>query len=160
MEIEQYRDAVAAAAREHGFDPVAPDHDRFDRAWETSADDRTIGDLRSLATVVDATGYGPDDVRADVERFREALIDRFGTSREASTTLFGYVTFAHPDPDPESIATAIDDHTVADRRSCVFPLVYDLGERTLHTHPVPRLKKRGLYRRQVTDAERLFDAEG
>ena len=77
-------------------------------------------------------------------------------SRTDSATPIGYVAFAVATPG-DDLVSAATSYTVAERRTNVFPLVYDLESGTLHTHPVPRLKGRGIYRRQSEDADRLFD---
>ncbi|MFD1642461.1 hypothetical protein [Halohasta litorea] len=72
------------------------------------------------------------------------------------SNLFGYLVCAVADPSEELIEAAIEEYTVADRRTSVFPLIYDLESETLHHHPVPRLKGRGFYEKQKLDAESLF----
>ena len=57
----------------------------------------------------------------------------------------------------QSIGGAAKSYTVAERRTNVFPLGYDCEAETLHRHEVPRLKGRGIYKRQAADVERLFD---
>lgn len=163
MELACYREAVDRRRREHGFTDVtgapvddAPSNDSVEAVWATNAEDPTLGDVCSLAVVVDATDYGTADLLDDAERYRDLLARLGRRDPNRSATLLGYVVFAHPDPDDEFVATATDGFTVANRRTNLFPLVYDLDAETLLTHPVPRLKKRGLYRRQRDDAERLF----
>ncbi len=154
MEFDRYREAVAANRREHGFDAVDGGGSGFDRLWVTRDRDPTVGSVSLFATVVDATDYDTADLVDVADRFR-AVIDRRTDDHEESVTRIGYVVFAVPDPD-DALVSASTEYTVAERRTNVFPLIYDTEERTLHTHPVPRLKGRGIYRRQVDDAERLF----
>jgi len=69
------------------------------------------------------------------------------------------VVCAVSDPSEELIEFATEGYTVADRRTSVFPLIYDLNAETLYTHTVPRLKGRGFYEKQRIDAEALFTVE-
>ncbi|OYR59465.1 hypothetical protein [Halorubrum halodurans] len=154
MDIDRYREAVAANRRKHGFDAVEGDADGFDRLWSAREEDPTVGHVSVLATVVDATDDDAEDVVAGADRFRELLVER--SDGGDSATPIGYVAFAVTSPG-EDLVSAATSYTVAERRTNVFPLVYDLGNERLHTHPVPRLKGRGIYRRQREDADRLFD---
>lgn len=156
MDFDRYSETVAANRRKHGFDVVdGGDHD-FERIWSAREEDPTVGHVAVFATVVDATDddLGAEQIVAAADRFRELLIDL--TDETSTVTPIGYVAFVDDAPD-EDLVSAATSYTVADRRTNVFPLVYDLEGETLHTHPVPRLKGRGIYRRQSEDAERLFD---
>ncbi|WP_096393770.1 hypothetical protein [Halorubrum trapanicum] len=171
MDISDYRDAVAENRREHGFEAVDERTDAFERLWATRETDDTLGEVAVLATLVEADeteaseteGNGIDaatlaetaaslrDVLAETVDPRPGRAD----GGEAPTPI-GYVAFATSDPDP-SLLDAMTGFTVAKRRTNVFPLVYDAEAERLHRHEVPRLKGRGIYRRQANDAERLFD---
>ena len=161
MDISDYRDAVAANRREHGFEAVDGRTDEFDRLWATRETDDTLGEVAVLATLVEAPGADAETLADTAAAFRDVLADAVdprpgrADGGEAPTPI-GYVTFATPDPDP-SLLAAMNGFTVAKRRTNVFPLVYDTEAERLHRHEVPRLKGRGIYRRQADDAERLFD---
>ncbi|WP_049984250.1 hypothetical protein [Halorubrum sp. BV1] len=155
MDPSQYRDAVAANRRKHGFDALDDDTNGFDSVWKTRDDDASVGDVVVLATVVDDTDPDPTAITARTDEFRDVLVDRIDGQPEPTTPL-GYVAFPVTDPDP-SLVDAARSYTVARRRTNVFPLVYDCASERLHRHEVPRLKGRGIYRRQAADAERLFD---
>lgn len=158
MDLPRYRAAVAENRREHGFDAVDGSTGEFDPVWATRGDD-SIGEVAVLATLVDDPESDPESLVRTGEAFRDVLADRTAASEQAdggeSPTSIGYVTLAVSDPDP-SLLDAMSRFTVARRRTCVFPLVYDLAAERLHRHEVPRLKGRGIYRRQAEDAERLF----
>lgn len=155
MEFDRYRDAVAANRRKHGFDAVDKGGSGFDPLWRTRDSDPTVGDVSVFATVVDGSGYDADDLIDTADRFR-AVVARRTDDHADSVTRIGYVVIAVADPDPDLLSTAAS-YVVAERRSNVFPIVYDLEEEAVHTHAVPRLKGRGIYRRQVDDAEQLFE---
>lgn len=155
MEFDRYRKAVAANRREHDFDALDGGSSGFDRLWTAREEDPTVGAVSLFATVVDAAEYDVDDLVNTADRFR-AVVDRRTDGGQESVTRIGYVVFVVPDAD-DAFVTAATEYTVAERRTNVFPLVYDTEERTLHTHSVPRLKGRGIYRRQANDAERLFE---
>ncbi|MFC5278538.1 hypothetical protein ACFPM1_07185 [Halorubrum rubrum] len=154
MNVDRYREAVAANRRKHGFDVVDREADGFDRLWRVREEDPTVGHVSVFATVVDATDDDAEDVVAAADRFRE-LIAELSDGTDSATPI-GYVAFAVASPGDDLVSTATS-YTVAQRRTNVFPLLYDLESETLHTHPVPRLKGRGIYRRQSEDADRLFD---
>ncbi|ELZ34295.1 hypothetical protein C465_00042 [Halorubrum distributum JCM 9100] len=166
MEISDYRDAVAANRRDHGFEAVEAGTEEFERMWMTRETDDTLGDVAVLATLVEADETEGDGIDAETladtaAAFRDVLADRIdpqpgrADGGEAPTPV-GYVTFATPEPDA-SLLDAMNGFTVAKRRTNVFPLVYDTEAERLHRHEVPRLKGRGIYRRQADDAERLFE---
>ncbi|WP_066415866.1 hypothetical protein [Halorubrum aethiopicum] len=153
MDFDRYREAVAANRRKHGFEVVDEGFDGFERVWHANEEDPTVGHVSVFATVVDTTDDDGDLVAA-ADRFRE-LIAELSDGTDSATPI-GYVAFAVGSPG-DDLVSAATSYTVAERRTNVFPLVYDLGNERLHTHPVPRLKGRGIYRRQREDAERLFD---
>ncbi len=155
METAQYHDAVVANRRKHDFEAVDVETNGFEAVWEAYDNDATVGAVRIFATLVreDAVS-APDDIVSTADEFRDILIAN--TAEGERTTPLGYVVFAVPSPDP-SIVEAAKSYTVAQRRTNVFPLVYDCEAETLHRHEVPRLKGRGIYKRQAADVERLFE---
>ena len=160
MDLPRYHAAVAENRREHGLDAVDGPTGEFDPVWATRGDDDSIGEVAVLATLVDDPEPDPESLVRTGEAFRDVLADRTAAASEQadggeSPTSIGYVTLAVSDPDP-SLLDAMSGFTVARRRTCVFPLVYNLAAERLHRHEVPRLKGRGIYRRQAEDAERLF----
>lgn len=157
MEFERYCEAVATNRRRHGFEAVDGGRSGFDRLWVTHDTGPTVGAASVFATVVDAADYDAGTLVDVADRFR-AVVDRRTDDHNESVTRIGYVAFVVPDPDEDLVSTATD-YTVAERRTNVFPLVYDAEDGTLHTHEVPRLKGRGIYQRQEEDAERLFDVD-
>jgi hypothetical protein len=161
MDISDYRAAVAANRREHGFEAVEEGTEAFERLWATRETDDTLGDVAVLATLVEAAEADAETLVDVAGSFHEVLADRIDPRPERADggeapTPIGYVTFATPDPDP-SLLAAMNGFTVAKRRTNVFPLVYDTSAERLHRHEVPRLKGRGIYRRQADDAKRLFE---
>jgi hypothetical protein len=155
MDPTQYRSAVVENRLEHGFEAVDAHANGFDPVWETRDDDPSVGEVVVFATLVDDPSPDPDDITATADEFRDVLVERID-DRHGPTTPVGYVAFAVPDPD-QSVVDAARSYTVARRRTNVFPIVYDCEAETLHRHEIPRLKGRGIYRRQAKDAERLFD---
>ncbi|WP_144799602.1 hypothetical protein [Halorubrum depositum] len=156
MDHTQYRDAVVENRRKHDFEPVDEYTNGFDPVWETRDDDASVGEVAVVATLVDdESDPSPEDLVAVADSFRDVLVDRVD-DRHGATTPLGYVVFPVPDPDPP-LVDAARSYTVARRRTNVFPIVYDCEAETLHRHEVPRLKGRGIYRRQAEDADRLFD---
>jgi hypothetical protein len=155
MEFDRYCEAVARNRRKHGLDAVEGGRSEFDRLWSAREEDPTVGRISLFATVVDGSDHDASDLVATADRFRDVITGRTDGHRESSTPI-GYITFVIPDPS-DDVVSAATSYTVAERRTNVFPLVYDSDDGTLHTHPVPRLKGRGIYRRQADDAERLFD---
>jgi len=161
MDPIQYREAVVANRREHGFDAVDETTDEFDALWATRETDDSLGEVTVLATLVDAAEIDAETLVETASSFRDVLAGQINArpgraDGGAVPTPIGYVTFAVPDPDA-SLLGAMSGFTVARRRTNVFPLVYDCGAERLHCHEVPRLKGRGIYRRQADDAERIFD---
>jgi hypothetical protein len=162
MDISEYRETVATNRRKHGFEAVDAGGDEFDDLWATREADNTLGDVAVVATLVAEDDLDAETLAEVAASFRDVLVDRIDARPERadggeSPTPIGYVTFAVPDPDA-SLLGAMSGFTVAKRRTNVFPLVYDTAAERLHRHEVPRLKGRGIYRRQADDAERLFEA--
>ncbi|SDE97947.1 hypothetical protein SAMN04488067_101310 [Halorubrum xinjiangense] len=161
MDLSDYRAAVAANRRKHGFEAVDERTDEFERLWTTREADDSLGSVVALATLVEAEGLDAETLADTAASLRDVLVDTVdprpgrADGGEAPTPI-GYVTFAAPDPDA-SVLDAMANFTVAKRRTNVFPLVYDAEAERLHRHEVPRLKGRGIYRRQADDAERLFE---
>lgn len=156
MDRTQYRDAVVEHRRKHGLEPIDEHTNGFDPVWEARDEDDSIGSVAVIATLVDdEPDPEPEDLIETADAFRDVLIDRVD-DRHGSTTPLGYVVFTVADPD-SSLVDAACSYTVARRRTNVFPMVYDCEAETLHRHEVPRLKGRGIYRRQAEDADRLFD---
>mgnify|MGYP000746006227 CR=1 FL=1 len=156
MDHTQYRDAVVENRRKHGFEPIGGNTNGFDPVWEIRDEDTSIGPVAVFATLVDdEPDPEPEDLVSTADAFRDVLVERVG-DRHESTTPLGYVVFPVTDPAP-SLVDAACSYTVARRRTNVFPMVYDCEAETLHRHEVPRLKGRGIYRRQAEDADRLFD---
>ena len=153
MEFDQYCEAVAANRTSAGFEAI-DDAGQFERLWHARDQDPTVGDVSIFTTVVDARGYEPADVTEAAGQLRRVVADR--TDPDEGTTPIGYLVVVVPDPSAD-VVDAATSYTVAERRTNVFPLVYDATSETLHTHPVPRLKGRGIYRRQIDDAARLFE---
>lgn len=153
MEFDRYCEAVAERGESAGFEAL--EHaNPFERAWHTSDDDPTVGEVSLFTAVVDAREHGPDDVVETADEFRRVVTTN--THPDDGATPIGYVVFVVPDPSSD-VVDAATSYTVAERRTSVFPLVYDAASETLHTHPVPRLKGRGIYRRQIDDAARLLE---
>jgi|AntRauMinimDraft_4_1070384.scaffolds.fasta_scaffold00064_8 hypothetical protein len=155
MDQTQYRDHVVRNRREHDFAVVDESTGGFDPVWAIREEDPSVGEVAVLATLVEDAALAPGDLTAAADDFRDVLVERVDDHR-GSVTPLGYVTAAVPDPDP-ALVEAARSYTVARRRTNVFPLVYDCDAETLHRHSIPRLKGRGIYRRQATDADRLFD---
>jgi len=153
MDPTQYRDAVVANRREQGFETVDEYTNGFDPVWAARDDDPSVGECRARSTLVDESDPDPDDITAIADEFRvlvERVDDRRGRRRRSGTS-------PSPCGTPISRSSTRRGRTVARRRTNVFPIVYDCEAETLHRHEIPRLKGRGIYRRQAKDAERLFD---
>ena len=153
MEFDQYCEAVAETRASAGFE-VVTETEPLGRVWHASDEDPTVGDISLFTAVIDAREYGPDELTEAADALRHVVTAR--TSPDDGATPIGYVVFVVPDPTSD-VVDAATSYTVAERRTNVFPLVYDATNETLHTHPVPRLKGRGIYRRQIDDAARLFE---
>ena len=154
MDFDRYREEVDTNRRKHGFDTVDEEGPGFDRLWSAHEDDPTVGSVSLFATVTDANGHDAADIERDADRLRRTVAEL--TDDGESATPIGYLVFALSEPG-DDLVSAATSYTVAERRTNVFPLVYDTDADALHIHPVPRLKGRGIYRRQADDAERLFE---
>lgn len=155
MDAIQYRNEVVANRWKHGFDAVDEYTNDFDPVWVTREVDDSIGEVTAFATLVEEPEIDAVDVSAVADEFRTVLVEQV-EDRHGATTPVGYVTFVVANPDP-SLVEAARSYTVARRRTNVFPLVFDCEAETLHRHEIPRLKGRGIYRRQAEDAARLFE---
>jgi len=155
MDPIQYRDEVVANHREHALDAVDEYTSGFDPVWATRDHDDSIGEVAVFATLAEQPDPDPADISAVADEFRAVLVEQV-EDREGPTTPIGYVTFPVAGSDP-SLVEAAQSYTVARRRTNVFPLIFDCETETLHRHEVPRLKGRGIYRRQAEDAKRLFE---
>jgi len=153
MEFDQYCEAVAENRLSAGFE-VVTETELLGRVWHATDEDPTVGDISLFTAVIDAREHGPDEVTEAADALRHVVTEH--TSPDNGATPIGYLVLVVPDP-PSDVVDAATSHTVAERRTNVFPLVYDATSETLHTHPVPRLKGRGIYRRQIDDAARLFE---
>ncbi|SNR35780.1 hypothetical protein [Halorubrum vacuolatum] len=154
MDVSQYRERVDVERRNADLSPVDVDTETFEAMWEGTDHDQTLGNVYVLAAVIDGSDLTRDDVADLADRLRDRLIER---AREygASTTPLGYLVCCCSDP-PADVIEEATTYTVAERRTNVFPIIYDADEDTVHRHEVPRLKGRGIYRRQVEDVDRLF----
>ncbi|MFW6318519.1 MAG: hypothetical protein ACOC06_08650, partial [Halorubrum sp.] len=102
MDISDYRAAVAANRREHGFEAVDERTDAFERLWMAHETDDTLGEVAVLATVVEADGIGADGSGAETlddiaASFRDMLADAVDPRPERADggeapTPIGYVT--------------------------------------------------------------------
>ena len=90
------------------------------------------------------------------EEFRRVVTEVAPTKPGGMENVFGYLVCVVADPSDELVRFATEEYTVADRRTSIFPLIYDLESETLYKHTVPRLKGRGFYEKQKLDAESLF----
>jgi hypothetical protein len=153
MEFDQYSEAVAETRVSAGFE-VVTETEPLGRVWHASDEDPTVGNISLFTADIGAREYGPDGLTEAADALRQVVTAR--TSPDDGATPIGYVVFVVPDPSSDVVDVATS-YTVAKRRTNIFPLVYDATDETLHTHPVPRLKGRGIYRRQIDDAARLFE---
>jgi len=154
MDVQNYRDRIEdelAAA-----DYESTEIDAFGTIWHKQTEDPTIGVTHVCVTVIDAAEMSTDGIESTAEAFRGVLDDIAPSEPGAMKNLFGYVVFAGSDLSDDLIEFATEEYTVADRRTSVFPLLFELSTETLHLHPVPRLKGRGFYEKQKLDAESLF----
>lgn len=154
MDPTTYRDAVVENRRTHGFEVVDEHTGGFDPLWKARAEDATLGQVVVLATLQTRQSVSPSELTELADAFRAVVAEQVDRTR-SSTTPIGYLVVGVPDPDP-NVVEAATSYTVAERRTNVFPIVYDCDAEQLHCHDVPRLKGRGIYQRQATDAERLF----
>jgi hypothetical protein len=157
MDVQRYRNRVETAVLDEGYEPITDGQtEPFDAVWHTRTEDPTIGVTEDFVTVVDAEGFDPETLKHTAEEFRGLVTDIAPSKPGGMENRFGYLVCAVADPSEELIEFATEEYTVADRRTSVFPLIYDLERETVHHHAVPRLKGRGFYEKQKLDAESLF----
>jgi len=158
MDTQQYTEYVETAVLDHGYEAVPPEEaNPFTPVWYKQDDDPTIGRTKVFVTVADDPSLDADALETTAESFR-TLVTSASPSADSTSVenRFGYIVFAVEQPSDELIEFATEEFTVADRRSNVFPMLYDLASETLHTHDVPRLKGRGFYEKQKFDADELL----
>ncbi|MEA1931837.1 MAG: hypothetical protein U9O06_09850 [Euryarchaeota archaeon] len=157
MDVQHYRNRVETAVLDAEYEPITDGStDPFDPVWQKRTDDPTIGVTEDFVTVIDAEEFDPETLTETADEFRALVTDISPSEPGGMENRFGYLVCAVADPSEELIDSAIEEYTVADRRTSVFPLIYDLESEMLHHHPVPRLKGRGFYEKQKLDAESLF----
>jgi len=157
MDDQTYRNRIETAVLEEEYEPTTDGPTgEFDTVWHKRTEDPTIGVTDTFVTVVAAESIDQERLKERADEFRALLSGLSPSDPGSMENLFGYVIFAAADPSEELIEFATQEYTVADRRTSVFPLVYDLAAETLHTHSVPRLKGRGFFEKQKLDAESLF----
>jgi len=154
MDAQSYRDRVEDALDEADYEPT--EVDEFETVWHKETEDPTIGVTHVCVTVVEGEGVDESALKQTAESFRGVLSEIAPTQPGGMKNLFGYIVFADAELSDELIEFATEEYTVADRRTSVFPLLFELSTETLHLHPVPRLKGRGFYEKQKLDAESLF----
>lgn len=154
MDAQSYRDRVEDALDEADYEPT--EVDEFETVWHKETEDPTIGVTHVCVTVVEGEGVDESALKQTAESFRGVLSEIAPTQPGGMKNLFGYIVFADTELSDELIEFATEEYTVADRRTSVFPLLFELSTETLHLHPVPRLKGRGFYEKQKLDAESLF----
>lgn len=156
MDAQTYRNHIETTVLDEAYEPTTNGSTgEFDTVWHKRTEDPTIGITDTFVTVVDAD-IDQETIKQRADDFRALLSGLSPSDPGSMENLFGYVIFAAADPSEELIEFATQEYTVADRRTSVFPLVYDLAAETLHTHAVPRLKGRGFFEKQKLDAESLF----
>lgn len=156
MDFNTYTEEVRNNLRSAGFEAADIDTDRFGEILAQREKGLTVGVMNTMATVVDAEGMRSGDLREYTDAFRDLLGEESFAKFGVGENMFGYVVFAVDDPDDELTDWALD-YDVRKRNSHVFPLVYDLADDEVHTHSVPRIKNRGLYKKQKRDAGEYFE---
>ena len=157
MDVQRYRNRVETALGEAEYEPVgAESTEPFESVWQKRTEDPTIGITEDFATVVDATEFDAETLGETAEAFRGVVTEVAPSKPGGMENRFGYLVCAVADPSDELVRFGTEEYTVADRRTSIFPLIYDLESETLHNHTVPRLKGRGFYEKQKLDAESLF----
>jgi len=157
MDARSYRDHVETQVTDRGYEAVpAAEANPFSPVWYKQDDDPTIGRTKVFVTVLDDEQLDVETVEATADAFRTLLSSASTPTDGSVENRFGYVVFAVRSPSDSLVEFATEEYTVADRRTNVFPLLYDLDAQTLHTHTVPRLKGRGFYEKQKFDAEDLL----
>jgi hypothetical protein len=157
MDTQEYTEYVETEVLDHGYEAVPPEEaNPFTPVWYKQDEDPTIGRTKVFVTVSAAADHDVETMKTTAESFRTLVTSASPSTESSVENRFGYIIFAAANPADELIEFATEEFTVADRRSNVFPLVYDLASDTLHTHNVPRLKGRGFYEKQKLDAEELL----
>lgn len=157
MDVQTYCNQVETTVLDEDFETISDTGtSEFGSVWRKRTEDPTIGITEVFVTVVDAEGFDTDTIEETAAAFRTLLTEAAPTEPGSMENLFGYVVLAVSDPSKELIEFATEEYTVADRRTNVFPLIYDTETETLHIHTVPRLKGRGFYEKQKLDAEALL----
>ena len=157
MDIDEYRDHVETQVLDHEYDPLpATEANPFDPVWYKEDEDPTIGRTKVYITVNDDLELDPETIKTTTESFRTLVGSAAPPTDGSFQNLFGYIVYPRTDLDEALIEFATEEFTVANRRTNVFPLLYDLDAEKLHTHTVPRLKGRGFYEKQKFDAEELL----
>jgi len=154
MDAQDYRDRVESALDDADYEPT--DIQEFGTVWHKKTEDPTIGVTHVCVTVIQAEGIDEASLESTAEEFRGLLDEIAPTQPGGMKNLFGYIVFADSNLSDQLIEFATEEYTVADRRTSVFPLLFELSTETLHLHPVPRLKGRGFYEKQKLDANTLF----
>jgi hypothetical protein len=157
MDIDEYREQVKTQVVEHEYEPLSPaDAKPFDPVWHKEDEDPTIGRTKVFITINDDLELDTETLETTTESFRTLVGSASPPTDGSFQNLFGYIIYPRRGFDEELIEFATEEFTVANRRTNVFPLLYDLDAKTLHTHTVPRLKGRGFYEKQKFDAEELL----
>jgi len=159
MDFTTYTEEVRNNLRSAGFEAADIDSDRFGEIFAQRETGLTVGVMNTMATVVDAGGMRSGDLREYTDAFRDLLGEESFAKFGVGENMFGYIVFAVDGAEDELTDWALD-YDVRKRNSHVFPLVYDLDADEIYTHPVPRIKQRGLYKKQKRDAEEHFEIEG
>lgn len=159
MDSQTYRDHVETTVLDHDYDLVPPSEaNPFDPVWYKEEEDPTIGRTKVFVTVGETVDLDSETLETTTDAFRTLLSSASPPTDGSVENLFGYIVFLTHDPAPSLVEFATEEYTVADRRTNVFPMLFDLESQTLHTHSVPRLKGRGFYEKQKIDAEELLTA--
>lgn len=157
MDYNTYAEEVRNNLRSAGFEAVDGIEDgRFEEILAKRETGLRVGILNTMATVIHAEGMRSGDLREYTDAFREVLGEESFAKFNVGENMFGYAIFAVSQPDAELIDWS-HEYGVRKRNSHVFPLVYDLGSKEIHTHDVPRIKNRGLYKKQKRDAKEYFN---
>jgi len=157
MDAQTYRNRIETAVLDDDYEPISDESPgEFEPVWHKQTEDPTIGVTEVFVTVIDSEGLDEETLTETADGFRGQLSEIAPSDPGTMENLFGYIIYAVSEPSEELIEFATEEYTVADRRTSVFPLVFDLETETLHRHPVPRLKGRGFYEKQKLDAESLF----
>ena len=157
MEIDEYRDHVETQVLDHEYDRLPPEEaNPFDPVWCKEDEDPTIGRTKVYITVNENLDLIPETVKTTTESFRTLVGSASPPANGSFQNLFGYIVYPRAALDKALIEFATEEFTVANRRTNVFPMLYDLDAETLYTHTVPRLKGRGFYEKQKFDAKELL----